>query len=82
MNLLRQLRENEPHDLKNYLSMDTDTYRSLLELVRNKISKQTTDMRNSISAEERLTATLKIFCRYISINSSQNTLFLGSIASS
>jgi hypothetical protein len=25
--LLRQLRENEPHDLKNYLRMDNDTYR-------------------------------------------------------
>jgi hypothetical protein len=37
--------------------MDNDTYRSLMELVRNRISKQTTIMRNSISAEERLTAT-------------------------
>jgi hypothetical protein len=68
--------------------MDNDTYRSLLELVRNKISKQTMNMRNSVSAEERSTATLdftshkQLFCRYISINSSQNTLFLGSIASS
>jgi hypothetical protein len=88
MKLLRQLRENEPHDLKNYLRMDNDTYRSLLELVRNRSSKQTTNMRNSISAKERLTVTLdftshkQLFCRYISINSSQNTLFLGSIASS
>jgi hypothetical protein len=40
------------------LSKDNDTYRSVLELVRNKISKQTTNIRNSISAEERLTATL------------------------
>jgi hypothetical protein len=59
MKLLRQLRENEPHDLKNYLRIDNDTYRSLLELVRNKISTQTTNMKNSISAEERLTATLR-----------------------
>jgi hypothetical protein len=61
--------------------------RSLLELVRNKISKQT-NMRNSISAEERMTSSQdftshkQLFCRYISINSSHNTLFLGSIASS
>jgi hypothetical protein len=60
MKLLWQLRENEPHDLKNYLRMDNDTYRYLLELVRNKISRQTTNMRNSINAEERLTATLRI----------------------
>jgi hypothetical protein len=59
MKLLRQLRENEPHDLTNYLRMDNDTYRSILELVRNKISKQTTNARNSVSAEERLTATLR-----------------------
>jgi hypothetical protein len=58
MKLLRQLRENEPFDLKNYLRMDNDTYRSLLELVRNRLLKQTTNMRNSTSAEERLTATL------------------------
>jgi hypothetical protein len=61
MRLLRQLRENEPHDLKSYLRMDNNTYRSLLELVTKKISVQTTNMRNSISAEERLTATLRYF---------------------
>jgi phosphoenolpyruvate carboxylase len=66
--------------------MVNDTYRSLLELVRNRISKQTTNMRNSVSAEERLTATLdftshkQLFCRYISINSSQNTVSIRSTA--
>jgi hypothetical protein len=68
--LLRQLRENEPRDLKNYLRMDNYTYRSLLELVRNKISKQTTNMRNSLSAEERLTATL----RYLATGNSYEDL--------
>jgi hypothetical protein len=70
MKLLRQLHENEPHDLKNYLRMDNDTYRSLLKLVRNKISKQTTNMTNSISAEERLTATL----RYLATGNSYEDL--------
>jgi hypothetical protein len=70
MKLLRQLRENEPHDLNNYLRMDNETYRSLLELVRKKNSKQKTNMRNSVSAEERLTATL----RYLATGNSYEDL--------
>jgi hypothetical protein len=50
--------------------MDNYTYRSLLQLGKNKISKQTTNMRNSIIAEERLTATL----RYLATGNSYENL--------
>nr|XP_022903540.1 uncharacterized protein LOC111415891 isoform X1 [Onthophagus taurus] len=59
MPLLRQLRENYPDDYKNYLRMDSTTFDKLLELVGPKIVKQDTVMRQSISPEERLTATLR-----------------------
>lgn len=59
MNLLRELQSNEPADFKNYLRMENDTFYELLDLVRPLIEKQNTIMRESISAEERLVATLQ-----------------------
>lgn len=59
MNLLRKLQSNEPADYKNYLRMENHTFYELLNLVRPYIEKQNTVMRESISAEERLVATLR-----------------------
>jgi hypothetical protein len=54
---LRELRDNDPEDYKNYLRMD-NTFEYLLNLVSPYIAKQDTVMRNCIKAEERLAATL------------------------
>ncbi|XP_008181021.1 uncharacterized protein LOC103308774 [Acyrthosiphon pisum] len=59
MNLLHELQSNEPADFKNYLRMENHTFYELLDLVRPLIEKQNTIMRESISAEERLVATLR-----------------------
>lgn len=59
MPLLRQLQENFPADFKNYLRMDSNNFSDLLELVSPLISKQNTQMRESISAEQRLMTTLR-----------------------
>lgn len=59
MNLLRELQSNEPADFRNYLRMENHTFYELLNLVKPFIEKQNTVMRESISAEERLVATLR-----------------------
>jgi len=59
MNLLRELQSNEPLDYKNYLRMENHTFFELLNLVRPYIEKKNTVMREIISAEERLVATLR-----------------------
>jgi hypothetical protein len=59
MPLLRELRENEPDDFKNYLRMDNLTFEYILNLVSPYISKQDTVMRKCITAEERLAASLR-----------------------
>lgn len=59
MNLLRELQSNEPADYKNYLRMENHTFYKLLNLVRPYIEKKNTVMLESISAEERLVATLR-----------------------
>jgi len=57
--LLRELRENDPDDFKNYLRMNTTDFDYLLEIVGPALQKQDTIMRNSINPEERLVATLR-----------------------
>lgn len=59
MTLLRELESNEPADFKNYLRMENHIFYNVLNLVRPYIAKQNTVMRESISAEERLVATLR-----------------------
>ncbi|XP_050304523.1 uncharacterized protein LOC126742038 [Anthonomus grandis grandis] len=59
MPLLRDLKENNPDDFKNYLRMDKSTFEYILNLVRPYISKQDTVMRKSITADEYLVATLR-----------------------
>lgn len=59
VNLLTNLRENNPEDYRNYLRMTQQSFEILLSLVQPHITKQDTCMRKSISAEERLMATLR-----------------------
>lgn len=58
LNLLQELKI-EKADWFNYLRMDESTYLMLLKLVSPLISRENTVMRESISAHERLTATLR-----------------------
>ncbi|KAL4083874.1 hypothetical protein QTP88_029190 [Uroleucon formosanum] len=57
--LLKDLKENNPDDFKNYLRMDETDFTNLLELVAHRLKKQDTVMRKSISPAERLIATLR-----------------------
>ena len=60
MPLLRELRENNPEDHRNYLRIDDKTYQVIINLVRPYITKKKdTIMRTSISAEERMAVTLR-----------------------
>ena len=56
--LLRELEDGHHRDFNNYMRMDPDTFYRLLEKVQQRIEKQDTNMRDSISAEARLEATL------------------------
>ncbi|KAE9523848.1 hypothetical protein AGLY_015736, partial [Aphis glycines] len=53
------LNELDGDDFRNYLRMDYDCFNELLNLVSPLISKQNTHMRDAVSAEERLVATLR-----------------------
>jgi hypothetical protein len=59
MQLLRELRENNPDDFRNYLRMNDTTFDHLLNMVKPYVTKQNTVMRASVSPEERLIATLR-----------------------
>lgn len=57
--LLKELRNNEPDDYKNFLRMDGDSFDELLELVGPHIRKQDTVMRKAIPPADRLSLTLR-----------------------
>lgn len=59
LNLLREINKSHPEDYKNYLRMDENTFYTLLEIVGKRIKKQNTVMREAISPEDRLAATLR-----------------------
>jgi len=59
MKLMNTLSIQEPEDLHNFLRMDNNTFLELLELIRPTIEKKETWLRETISAEDRLVATLK-----------------------
>lgn len=59
INLLRELRTNEPNDFKNYPRMGADTFYELLALISPYIKKQDTIMREGIPPEERLMVTMR-----------------------
>lgn len=56
LNILKIL---DSDDFRNYLRMDENTFNELLEMVRPLITKKNTVMRQAVSAEERLIATLR-----------------------
>jgi hypothetical protein len=57
--LIQDLREHFPEDFSNSLRMVSSSFDILLRKVEPKIRSQDTIMRKCISAEERLTATLR-----------------------
>ena len=69
ISLLEELRL-ESDDWFNYLRMDHDTYLELLSAVTPYIEKRDTNMRQAITAHERLTATLLLilFIRFLTVS--------------
>ncbi|CAK1593514.1 unnamed protein product [Parnassius mnemosyne] len=59
LNHLNILRILDSEDFRNFLRMDQDTFNELLEMVRPMVTKKNTVMRQAVSAEERLIATLR-----------------------
>lgn len=56
---MAELALQEPNDFRNYLRMDSCTYRQLLSLLEPMLTKQDTFMRKAITAHEQLSATLQ-----------------------
>nr|CAH7720344.1 unnamed protein product [Callosobruchus chinensis] len=54
VNLPDYIKEMELADFKNYYRMESETYQELLDLVTPYIEKKSTNMREAISAHERL----------------------------
>ena len=58
-NLLKELLLSAPADYENYLRMDREIFMDLLEMTTPLIQKMDTKLRDSISASERLSSTLR-----------------------
>lgn len=58
INLLQELKENNPEDFKNYLRMPEELFNTILGLITPLIEKQNTNFRKAITAHERLCVTL------------------------
>ncbi|PIO29475.1 hypothetical protein AB205_0063670 [Aquarana catesbeiana] len=59
MPLLRKISESNPDDFKNFLRMTDPVFHRLLALLTPYISRQDTCMRQAITPEQRLVATLR-----------------------
>ena len=59
MPLLREIQENNPDDFRNFLRMSDPVFQQLLASVSPYITRQDTNMREAITAEQRLVATLR-----------------------
>nr|CAH7731986.1 unnamed protein product [Callosobruchus chinensis] len=59
MNLIRELQQNKKEDFLNYLRMNESSFNCLLDLIRPAIEKQNTLMREAVSPEKCLIATLR-----------------------
>ncbi|XP_068135055.1 uncharacterized protein [Hyperolius riggenbachi] len=68
--ILPEVRDNDPNDFRNLMKMSDENFNYLLQKVTPLIQKQDTCMRKSISAEQRLVATL----RYLATGSSLEEL--------
>ena len=59
MPLLQEIQENNPDDYRNFLRMSDPIFQQLLALVLPYSTRQDTVMREAITAEQRLVATLR-----------------------
>lgn len=76
--LLKELKENEPQDYRNYMRIDEEKFTKLLDMIKHKITKEDTVMRQAISAKVRLAITL----RYLATgNSFEDLKFSAAISS-
>lgn len=57
--LLNELRLSEPNDFQNFLRLDGESFDELLKMVKPKIEKQNTKLRDAIPASQRLSITLR-----------------------
>jgi hypothetical protein len=58
--LLNFIKNDSPEDYKNYLRMSDENVQYLIAKVKPLIAKQDTVMRNAVTPEARITATLRI----------------------
>ena len=77
MILIQELKENNPDDFKNYLRMSDEIFEELHATIAPLIEKQNTKMRNAISSELRLIATL----RFLATGRSLEDLKFSTVAS-
>ncbi|XP_063221343.1 uncharacterized protein LOC134530450 [Bacillus rossius redtenbacheri] len=54
-----ELKMEDPESYKNYLRMDEQSFQKLKRVVESRIKKKSTNMRQSISVEKRLSVTLR-----------------------
>jgi len=59
LNILNEIKLSDPKDYQNYFRMSDVIYNQLLNMLRPFITKMDTNMRDSISANERLAVTLR-----------------------
>lgn len=59
LNLLKEIQISDPKDFQNYFRMNVHIYNKLLSMVEPLITKMDTNMRESISPNERLALTLR-----------------------
>lgn len=59
MTLLKELKENNPDDFRNYLRMSDEVFQEIHATIAPFIQKQDTMLRKAISSEQRLIATLR-----------------------
>ena len=57
--LVRELREEDPATLRQWIRLDLEQYQELLALVTPHIEKEDTNMRQAVTAHERLAVTLR-----------------------
>ncbi|XP_069582421.1 uncharacterized protein [Ranitomeya imitator] len=59
MGLIRELRDNNPQDFRNYLRMSEESFKIILSAVTPLIQRCDTPMRAAVPVEERLAVTLR-----------------------
>ncbi|KAK4295466.1 hypothetical protein Pmani_031986 [Petrolisthes manimaculis] len=67
---VRELKEEDPHTLRQWILLDHQQYQELLNMVTPLIEKKDTNMRQAVTAAQRLTLTL----RYLTTGESYRSL--------